>query len=403
MTQVTPSVQHVDAWSCPTTLYASENALDNLANLVGGQAIILVTDLFVLDRVDVIRRIKSNLPVSCEVVRNPADSDFEFLQRVCEASARYPHQTIVACGGGSVLDVARIAALARAEPLLMTWVIRSVEKGGVCFWPTRRVRACPIVCVPTTLGTGSEVSPVAVLRHERRVAMLVGPALRSATSILDPRATACQDKYALTAGLIEPLARVLVPAVTGDSLPLQDGLAASLFGIFQKLGDSAITDSTDKGWRLAAALASTQTHTAFLALNRSPFGHVLWPLATEIMIATGVSKAAALQSLLPAWLTGLQHGALGSGFGSPTRVVALLGVEPIFVARDLMRWFGRVQRPTHMLQLNVDDVAQRVALQWQTHGPFLSSVPLSEIRWLLWACTQELDSIANVAFTVHDK
>jgi len=396
LTKTTQNVQHVDVWSCPTTLYASENALNNLANLLAGQAIILVTDLFVLNRVDAISRIKSSLPVSCEVVRNPSDSDLEFLQRVYEASARYPHQTMVACGGGSVLDVARIAALARAEPLLMKWVIKCSAQGGVFFWPTRRVHACPIVCVPTTLGTGSEVSPVAVVRSADRVAMLVGPALRSATSILDPGATFCQDRYTLTAGLIEPLSRVLVPAVTGDSLPLQDGLAASMFRIFQKLGDSAITDSTDKDWRLAAALASTQTHTAFLALNRSPFGHVLWPLATELMIATGVSKAAALQSLLPAWLTGLQNGMLGPGFGCKTRVVELLGGEPVFVAQELMKWLGRVQRSTHIRQLHVDVVAQRVAMQWQTHGPFLPSVPLSEIRWLLWACTQEFDSIANV-------
>ncbi len=233
-------------------------------------------------------------------------TDGEFIAQVRTRCP--PGATVVAIGGGSILDPVRVAVSGLPT-----------TGDGVVLQPAPPSAVCDVVCIPSTIGTAAEVSPVAVL--DAGATMLISPALRARVAVLDPGVSANPDTAALRCGLIEPWARVMVPAVAGDGLLLQDALARCLAGVLEDLAVAPI----DQQWLLSAALTSAQTHTAFVALQRSPFSHVLWPVATEYARMAAVSKQQALAILLPAWLSSRGHGDLAA------RVRRLWPAEPAAV------------------------------------------------------------------------
>ena len=105
---------------------------------------------------------------------------------------------IVALGGGSVLDTAKIVAVLAAMGGQATALIGH---------PERIARAAPLIAIPTTVGTGSESSPVAALHLEPG-----GPAIGTRGPLLVPRVAICDPTLART------LPRRLIAATGIDAL-----------------------------------------------------------------------------------------------------------------------------------------------------------------------------------------
>jgi alcohol dehydrogenase YqhD (iron-dependent ADH family) len=224
--------------------------------------------------------------------------------------------------------------------------------------------------------------------------MIISPGLRSAAAIVDPQLTGSLPVAALAAGLVEPLARVAVPAVGAAPLRFQDGvargLAATILALGDELPDHPPDHLPDESWRVAAALASAQTHLSLIALGRPPAGHNLWPLATEVMRATGLSKSAALAALIPAWLRCLSSGILGRSWGTPDRVRQILGTEPAAARIRLDAWLRGLSLPTSLpAGVDVESVASRVLDPWQAAGLFLPGVGRGEIVAVLDAARSD--------------
>ena len=226
-----------------------------------------------------------------------------------------------------------------------------------------------------------------MVRGGGRTLLCVSPALHSRAAALDPDVTATLPLDTLVAGLVEPMSRAMVPAVAGVPLTLSDRLASALVETLVDLGESAAATPPgavpDAEWRLAAALASAATHTTFLALGRSPFGHALWPVATELMTATGLTKPAVLGLLLPAWLDGIAAGALGPSFGTADRVKTILGEDPSAAAARQRCWLAGLHPAEATMTVDVAAVTARVA-KWQAWG-FLPGATPAEIGWLVGA------------------
>lgn len=111
-----------------------------------------------------------------EVESNPRHTT---VNRAGELARSAAPKLVIGLGGGSVLDAAKAAALLATNP------------GGIEDYEGRdkyRAAPLPVLAVPTTCGTGSEVSWVSVITHsERKFKMSIkGPALYPAAAIVDP-------------------------------------------------------------------------------------------------------------------------------------------------------------------------------------------------------------------------
>lgn len=373
---------YLEVWSSCTTIFAG--GLKQLPAVLADRPMLLIADERLTAQIDAVQ---TRAP-ALAVVRIPAGAaEPDAAGLACDAIAGHPGAVPVALGGGSVMDVVRLAALAAADPAANG--LRAAADGPT-FVPTLAVN--PTICIPTTVGTAAEVSAVAVRNSPDGTAMIISPGLRSAGAVIDPAITGTLPTAALAAGLVEPWARVCVPAIAGHRLRFQDGLANGLAATILGLGDGLIGNpgaAPDDDWRSSAALASIQTHLGLFALGRAPAGHVLWPLATEVVRATGLPKSTALAALLPAWLRCIAAGAIGRGWGSTDRVRAVLGLDPGEAASRMEAWLQALTLSTLLPSTtDIGAVVSRVVNPWQASGYFLTGIRPMDISVVLGVAVQ---------------
>jgi alcohol dehydrogenase class IV len=145
------------------------------------------------------------------------------LARAGTAAAReHGADVVAAIGGGSVIDLGKAVAMLLGnggDPLDYLEVIGSGRK--------ITQPAVPFVAVPTTAGTGSEVTANAVLAspEHRLKASLRSPLMIPRVALVDPRlAFSCPPPVTAASGL-DALTQCLEPYVSIRANPLTDGLA----------------------------------------------------------------------------------------------------------------------------------------------------------------------------------
>jgi alcohol dehydrogenase class IV len=176
------------------------------------------------------------------------------VARVATAGAReHGADVVVAIGGGSVIDLAKAVAMLLGNGGDPLDYLEVVGRGGQITRP-----AVPCVAVPTTAGTGAEVTHNAVLAspEHRLKASLRSPLMVPRVALVDPLlALGCPPLVTSASGL-DALTQCLEPFVSVRANPLTDGLARE--GLRQAaLGLRRVyADGSDIEARSAMALCS---------------------------------------------------------------------------------------------------------------------------------------------------
>ena len=169
----------------PRRIVAGEGSLASIAaevrNLKGTKPLI-VTDSGIA-KTDLLKRLLSLLDqermtygIFSEVEPDPGIGVVEKGRKVCVEGG---HDLLIAFGGGSSIDAAKvIGILARNEGTVKDYM-------GV---PEFKHEPVPIIAIPTTAGTGSEVTLVAIVTDEAKKLKLIirSPQILPATVLLDP-------------------------------------------------------------------------------------------------------------------------------------------------------------------------------------------------------------------------
>lgn len=168
----------------PVRIHFGAGALDSLGALVKDRPYALVTygeEPFRALRIEVERIAGKPAALIDNVAPNP---DYRGLAASCSAWAATPRtpQTIVALGGGSVIDTAKVLAAAGGD---FARVRRYIELGQ----GEDELAAVPMIAVPTTAGTGSDVTMWATVWDSEggRKHSLARPTLYPEHSVIDPR------------------------------------------------------------------------------------------------------------------------------------------------------------------------------------------------------------------------
>lgn len=135
------------------------------------------------------------------------------------------HDGVIAFGGGSALDLGKLIALmARQRADLSVWDLEDVDD-----WFTRAdaSKIAPIIAVPTTAGTGSEVGRAGVLTnsatHKKKI--IFHPKLMPVVTLCDPALTVGMPKF-ITAGTgMDALAHCLEAYCSPHYHPMSQGIA----------------------------------------------------------------------------------------------------------------------------------------------------------------------------------
>jgi alcohol dehydrogenase len=168
---------------CPTKLIFSDDAsLDLVRELGNANPIAILTDGGVLRAgivepiVQALQNAGHTLVVYSEVPGNPDVGDVNKALAIIGAT---PPAFIVAIGGGSVIDTAKAVSILLTHSG-MNWEDLQWGRASILHAPV------PLIAIPTTAGTGSEVSHVAVIGdHNGFKKGVVHPAVFARTAILD--------------------------------------------------------------------------------------------------------------------------------------------------------------------------------------------------------------------------
>ncbi|MFC2967762.1 iron-containing alcohol dehydrogenase [Acidimangrovimonas pyrenivorans] len=216
-------------WSYPTAIKFGAGRIAELAEqckAAGMTKPLLVTDralaaLPITARaLDILDAAGLGRAVFSEVDANPTEANMEAGLTVYRAGG---HDGVVCFGGGSALDLGKMIAL-MVDQSCSVWDLEDVGD-----WWTRANpdTIAPIVAVPTTAGTGSEVGRAGVLTNAKthRKKIIFHPKLLPAVTICDPELTVGMPKF-ITAGTgMDALAHCLEAYCSPHYHPMSQGIA----------------------------------------------------------------------------------------------------------------------------------------------------------------------------------
>ncbi|MBS2000326.1 MAG: iron-containing alcohol dehydrogenase [Cyanobacteria bacterium SZAS LIN-5] len=187
----------------------------------------------------------------------PSDSDVETVDKAAEVARQFGADSFLAIGGGSVIDTAKVVniCVSLGGPLLDYQGLNNLT-----------APLLPIVCIPTTAGTGSEVSMVAMVKnHKEGKKLLFGSRfLAPNAALLDPtllvslpaRLTAATGLDAITHA-IESFSAVI------SSSPFTDALCLEALRMLFEFLPRATADGADIEARSGTLVASAMAGVAF--------------------------------------------------------------------------------------------------------------------------------------------
>ncbi len=187
------------------------------------------------------------------------------VQAGVETLRRLRPDLLVAVGGGSVLDAAKAMRLFYENPDL---TLRELSLPFLD--PRKRVARYPepghtlrLVAIPTTSGTGSEVSPAAVLSQGERKVTLVDYSLVPDMAIVDPNLTVSMPREITADTGIDALTHALEAAVSIFASPYTDAFCVQAARLVLEWLPRACEDGNDIEARTAMSNAATLAGLAF--------------------------------------------------------------------------------------------------------------------------------------------
>ena len=197
---------------------------------------------------------------------------------------------VIGVGGGSSLDTAKFAAAIA----LGDGAGEDYYRGRLPF-PERRLK---IVCVPTTAGTGSEVTQVSVMSHGAEKRTINHPAFLPTAAIVDPALTVSMPPRTTAISGIDAMAHALEGCWSRNHQPITDLLASESVRLILENLETAYHHGNDLDARAAMSYAALLGGMSF-ALPKTAGSHACsYPLSEDYHLPHGEACAFTLASFV---------------------------------------------------------------------------------------------------------
>lgn len=302
----------MEKFHCKTALISGAGAISALAEF-GAKRLFLVTDPFFVKNGVAQRVVQASKSEAWELFDGvQPDPSVELAAEGTAKLREFNPDLVVALGGGSAMDCA---------------------KAMVYFSQC----ACSLVAIPTTSGSGSEVTDFAVLTHGKTKHPLVDPALRPSAAILDSDLLSALPKPLIADCGFDVLSHALEAYVARGAGTFSDLCAREAFSVAYAHLPASYAGRTEV--RLKVHLASAMAGIAFTHAGLGLCHAICHSLGGIFHVPHGRLNAI----VLPAVVT-CNAGTVGRKYAEIARAAGIGGSAEVIALRNLRSGLMRLRR-----------------------------------------------------------
>ena len=237
---------------------------------------------------ETLRKAGISIEIFQNILAEPTVNDFK---AILEVAREFKADSVVGIGGGSVLDVTKLVAA----------FLNSDQQVEECFGTGFiKQKGLWFACLPTTAGTGSEVSPNAILLDERDHLKkgIVSPFLIADAAYVDPKLTwTVPAKVTADTGM-DALTHCIEAYTNKFAHPSVDIYALKGIQLIAANLEKAVKSGQDQEAREALAFGSLYGGLCLGPVNTAAVHALSYPLGGEFHIPHGLSNAILLPSVI---------------------------------------------------------------------------------------------------------
>lgn len=274
----------------PHAVYSGENAMDNITEIIKTlkvKKVAMFTDkgiqgagLFELPKAAV-----EASGAEYYVLNDlPAEPSYQAVQKMIDQFKVDGADLIVACGGGSVMDAAKLASILVTDEYGVKELLDTPKIAQKCV---------PIVLIPTTAGTGAEVTPNAIVGvPEKEVKIgIVNDNMIADYVILDARMIKNLPRKIAAATGVDALCHAVECYTSNKANPLSDTFALQACDMILNNIIAACDDPSAMEAKTQMQIAAFYAGLAITASGTTAVHALSYPLGGKYHIAHGVSNA----------------------------------------------------------------------------------------------------------------
>ena len=221
-----------------------------------------------------------------------ADPPEAVVHAAVDAARAADADMIIGLGGGSSLDVAKLVAL------LLPGHQALADAYGVGNATAPRL---PLLLVPTTAGTGSEVTPISIVTTGKSEKMgVVSPVILPDIALLDPGLTLSVPPHVTAATGIDAMVHAIeaYASTSANNNPISRQLAVQALGLLGGAVEAAVRDGDNRQARADMLLGSMLAGQAFANSPVAAVHALAYPIGGHFKIPHGLSNALVLAHVL---------------------------------------------------------------------------------------------------------
>ena len=260
------------------------------AKRLGAKKVLLVTDAILMQSGAVKPVLESLSAAGVEAVifdKVVSEPVLSFVDEGMKLLLRKKCEAVVAVGGGSPIDTAKAVAVMAANP----GKIQDYMGIGKIGHPS-----LPLIAVPTTAGTGSEVTIFTIITDTTRdVKMLIGsPHVMPRVALVDPLMTLGMPRGLTAATGLDALTHAIEAYVSLKAQPLSDVMALSAIKLLSEFLPQAWANPNNLHARTQTLLGAMQAGIAFTNASVALVHGMSRPIGAYFHVPHGLSNAALL-------------------------------------------------------------------------------------------------------------
>lgn len=272
----------------PRTVYSGKDALENLKTIVkDAKKVAIFTDRGILSTglVDLpLAKLQEAGKETIVISDLPPEPTYMQVQKLVDEFKASGADFIVAVGGGSAMDTAKLASLLATERYTVKDLLDD---------PTLAVKTVKICLIPTTAGTGSEATPnaiVAVPEQELKIG-IVNSSMVPDYVVLDAEMIRKLPRKIAAATGIDAMAHAIECFTSNKANPFSDIFALEAFDLIMNNIETACDDPDAMEAKNRMQIAAFYAGVAITCSGTTAVHALSYPLGGKYHIAHGVSNS----------------------------------------------------------------------------------------------------------------